>query len=116
MSQSGNQYVVLDLVSNIERILPLSHLRPFYLDGFTPPFDVARRDTTDVVVDAVIAHAGDPKKLSSLEFLVRYLDLDESHNQWQPWKNMRNNPALHAYLRTNNLAKLVPKEHRNAIQ
>jgi hypothetical protein len=45
MAQSGNRYVVLDLVSGTERTLPLSQLRPFYLDGFTAPFDVARRDT-----------------------------------------------------------------------
>ena len=37
---------------------------------------------------------------------------DATEDSWLAWSEVRNIPALHTYLRTHNLAKLVPKEHR----
>ena len=39
------------------------------------------------------------------------LGYDESEDTWLPWSEVRNVPALHAYLRIKNMSKLIPKEH-----
>jgi hypothetical protein len=59
----------------------------FYYDpDKTDPFDAAIRDQFATVVDKIINH--------------------------KPWKELRNNPALHQYLADNGLYALIPTEHK----
>ena len=77
------------------------------------PEDVARRDEISAhLVESVKAHSGDKKLRSSMDFLVSYAGYDSSYDQWQPWKEVRNNPALHKYLWDNAMKALIPQEHR----
>jgi Chromo (CHRromatin Organisation MOdifier) domain len=55
----------------------------------TDPIDVARKDYLEFFIVTILAHCGDPKKLPTLEFKVKWLGYNESHNSWEPWANLR---------------------------
>jgi hypothetical protein len=56
---------------------------------------------------------GDIKRVSSLTFHVKWLGYDDTHNTWEPWKEVRDVEILHTYLRANNLTKIIPKKFSN---
>ena len=53
---------------------------------------------------------GDPERVTTMKFLVKWLGYDDTYNSWEPWKNVRDVEKLHQYLRENNLSKLIPKK------
>ena len=113
ISNKGAEYMVYDLVNNKAIPIHVSRLKDFVHDPKrTDPLTIAARDNDEDEVEAIIAHDGDPKKKSLMDFQVRWLGHDASEDSWLPWSEVRNIPALHTYLRTHNMAKLVPKEHR----
>ena len=63
-------------------------------------------------VEQVLAHRGNPRRKSEMEFKVRWQGYTPSDDTWKAWKTLRNIPSLHAYLIGVGLARLVPKEHR----
>jgi hypothetical protein len=110
----GSIYTLQDLISNKEETVHIKRIKPFYYDPrCTDPVDIARRDYQSTVVEKILDHAGDINKVSQLDFLVKWQDVPDSGNLWLPWSELRNNPALHSYLREKNLIKLIPKEHRS---
>jgi hypothetical protein len=60
-------------------------------------------------VDEIIAHRGSAKKRSAMTFRVRWTGFTEDDDTWEPWKNLRKNLKLHAYLRKSKLTALLPK-------
>ena len=67
-------------------------------------------------VEAVLDHVGDPPpngKKSEMEFLVKFLGYDEEYNLWLPWAELRDNRALHHYLRDNRMRSLIPNKFRD---
>jgi hypothetical protein len=56
---------------------------------------------------------GDPKKVTTLRFLIKWLGYDDTHKTWEPWEELRNVKILHTYLRANNLTKIIPKKFSN---
>ncbi len=48
-----------------------------------------------------------------MEFKIRWQGYDSSEDTWEPWKAVRNIPALHSYLVSVGLAKLVPQSKSN---
>lgn len=60
-------------------------------------------------MDKIVDHRGDLTKKSTLAFKVRWLGYGEHHDTWEPWRNVRTNDALHAYLRSIDQEKLIPK-------
>ena len=73
------------------------------------PADTARRDYMEYFVEKVLNHTGDKKKPTSMSFHVKWLNYDDSHNTWEPWKTLRLCKALHVYLADNNLSCFIPK-------
>ena len=73
------------------------------------PADTARRDYMEYFVEKVLNHAGDKKKPTSMSFHVKWLNYDDSHNTWEPWKTLRLCKALHVYLADINLSCFIPK-------
>ena len=88
------------------RIYPLSGN---YDPSMGLPADTARRDYMEYFVEKVLSHTGDSKRPTSMSFHVKWLNYDDSHNTWEPWKNLRLCDALHVYLRNNNMSRFVPK-------
>ena len=52
------------------------------------PADTARRDYMEFFVEKVLGHIGDSKKPTSMSFHVKWLNYDNSHNTWEPRKNL----------------------------
>ena len=75
--------------------------------------DTARRDYMEFFIEVIKEHKGDIKKLSSLTFLVRWLNYDDSFNSWEPWLGLRLTDQLYAYFRSKNLGSLIPAKLRN---
>ena len=73
------------------------------------PSDTARRDYMEFVVEKVLKHSGDTKKPTAMSFHVKWLNYDDTHNSWEPWKNLRLCEALHDYLRDNKMKHFIPK-------
>jgi hypothetical protein len=115
--KDGNNITIWDSVKSKEVIVKINRCTPFEYDPrHVDPEDIARRDDISAhIVESVSEHNGDKTKPSQMDFRVRYAGYDESYDQWQPWKAMRNNPALHRYLWDNGMRSLIPKEHRVGI-
>ena len=71
------------------------------------------RDKEEYEVEKVLNHEGDIKLKGQMKFLVKWKGYDESHNSWEPWKNLRLVDKLHAYLRKHTMGKIIPKECLN---
>ena len=66
--------------------------------------DVARRDNMKYFVDKILQYRGNPKKSSTMEFEVSWLNYPPCINAWVPYKNFRQCHPIHLYLAENNLA------------
>ena len=75
--------------------------------------DSARRDYMEFYIEAITAHKGNTKKVSTLTFLVKWLNYSVEHNLWEPWSALRLSDQLHTYLKDNGLKALVPHNLRD---
>ena len=73
---------------------------------------IARRDYLEFFVEEILEYRGNPKRLTTMEFLVKWTAYDASYNSGEPYTNLRKAEPLHAYLTANNLQLLIPKEFR----
>jgi hypothetical protein len=115
ISNVGSHYTLFNMVDNKEEIHHIKTLHPYQYDvtNGLQPEEVALKDTGEFRVDSILQHTGDPKRKSGMDFYVRWIGYDDSHNLWLPWSSLRNNPKLHNYLHIAGLPQLIPKEHRN---
>ena len=98
------QYVLANLVTHKERSVHIKILKFFNYDSEVDvSADTARRDYMESVVEKVLNHSGDKKKPTTMSFQVKWLNYDDTHNSWEPWKNLRLCEALHEYLRDNKM-------------
>jgi hypothetical protein len=72
--------------------------------------DIARRNHLESFVEKVLDMTGDPKKVTILKFLIKWLGYDDTYNTWELWKEVRDVEILHTYLRKNNPSKIIPKK------
>jgi transposase InsO family protein len=113
LRNTGSEYRLLNLITMKEKDYHAQHLKPFHFNPHqTTPTDVARRDYLEYFVEKILEHKGHPRRLSSLEFLVKWSTYDNTHNSWEPYSNLRATTALHDYLRSKNLGALIPAEFR----
>ena len=110
ISNKGAEYLLLDLVQNKQISVHISRLKRCEYDPrHVDPMAIAAKDYEEDEVEAILQHRGSPKRKSDMDFLVRWLGYDETEDLWLPWSALRNNTALHQYLRDNNMEKLIPK-------
>ena len=110
VSNVGSTYSVQDLVTNKLESVHVTQLRPFEYDPHrVEPRLIANKDQQMWEVDEIIAHRGSAKKRSAMTFRVRWTGFTEDDDTWEPWKNLRKNLKLHAYLRKSNLTALLPR-------
>lgn len=104
---------VQDLVTLKVEDLHINTIRPYYYsDSSLLPNIVALSDVQSFVVEDILRHEGDPKRVSSLRFLVKWLGYDQEDSTWESWKTLRSNIKLHQYLRDIGLKRLIPKDYR----
>ena len=109
LNHKNSEYKLLDLVTKKEKLVHATRIKEF---RFNPeevdPLDIARRDTLEFFVEEIREHRGNPRKVSTLQFLVKWQNYTDEHNTWESWANLRLVGALHKYLRENKMTKLIP--------
>ena len=106
----NSRYALFDLITNEEKGCHVSDMKPFIFNAdLIDPVDVARRDYVEFFIENVISYRGNLKRKTGLEFQVKRLGYDETHNSWEPYANLRDSDQLHVVLRQNNLLRLIPK-------
>ena len=109
----NSRFTLLDLITGKEKDYHVSDMKPFVFDpAIIDPLDVARRDHMEFFIDKILDHRGNLSRKTEIEFLVHWLHYDDSHDSWEPYANLRNTSALHAYLLSKNLRRLIPANHR----
>ena len=58
----------------------------------------------------IVTHRGNPKKISTLEFLVRWQHYSSEHDTWEPWPEMKKVSAVHLYLQSNSMGHIIPRQ------
>ena len=110
ISFEGSEYVLANLITYKHNSVHVTNLKIFNYDPSVGlPADTARRDYMEYFVEKVLNHSGDKKKPTTMSFHVKWLNYDDSHNTWEPLKNLRLCDALHVYLRNNNMSRFVPR-------
>ena len=110
ISHTDSEYTLRHLVSKKMEKIHASKLRQLIFDpNRVEPLDIARRDYMEYFIETVLAHRGDPLRVSSLWSHIKWLNYDDTHNTWEPWSRVRLTDALHSYLKTVNLSRLIPK-------
>jgi hypothetical protein len=110
-------YTVQDLITNKLTDTHIKNLKPFIYDPeFTNPTDVARQDQQEFLIDHIIAHNGDRRSKTEMEFLVRWAGHDESEDSWEPWTALRDTTQLLDYLKNNKMSSLLSKRRRTELE
>jgi Chromo (CHRromatin Organisation MOdifier) domain len=113
ISGGNSSYLLRDLVIHQEKEYHVSEMKHFNFDpSTTNPLDVACRDHLEYFVEKVFAHRGNLKFKRNLEFHVRWLNYDESHDSWEPYAALCDTAQLHEYLRLHKLEKLFPQKYK----
>jgi hypothetical protein len=111
-------YKLSNLATGKEETYHLAHIRPFHYDEQSiNPIDIANRDEFATPVESIVSHqpvlqSYTKLKRSELFFTVRWKDLPESSDRILPYKELRNNPALHEYLAAKGMRSFIPSEHK----
>jgi hypothetical protein len=114
ITNTRSEYLLLDLITNKQKSYHVSDMKPFIFDPLqTDPTDIARRDYLEFFVEKIISMTGEPKKVRTLKFLVKWVGYDDSHNSIEPWANLRDVDVLHNYLRQHKLEHLIPTKFKN---
>ena len=88
LEQIKNDITCKHVVTNIISVLHSNRVMPF-IGSDTDAQTSALLDRDDFIVDSVITHRGNAKKVSSLEFLIRWSNYSSAHDSWQPWAEMK---------------------------
>jgi hypothetical protein len=114
VSYEGPIYTLRNLVNNKLEDFHITNMKHFLYDpAVVDPRLVANKDYNVFDVESILKHKGKPTR-SSLQFLVKWVGYDDTHNSWEPWKNLRDNAILHQYLYNNKqLKSLVPDKYKH---
>jgi transposase InsO family protein len=112
-----NTYKLRDLGS--EKIVShhVTDIHPFKYDPeHTDPVEVALTDKDLFIVDAVVAHKGNPRRKSEMTFTVKWKGYEGHPDEYtdnQLYKDLKNNVAFHEYCRAHKeLLSLIPQQFR----
>ena len=109
-----SEYTLLDLVTKKEKHIHVTRIKQFLFSTTSDPLDIARRDYLEYFVEEILSHRGNIKKVSTLQFYVKWLGYSSAENSWESWANLRLVAPLHDYLRSRQLSKLIPKASTKA--
>ena len=106
----GSAYTTANLLTGKAHNVHVSRLREFLYDpAITTPLEAAKRDDHQHTVEKILKHRGVYTKKTEMQFLVRWTGCGPKEDTWEPWKELRTVEALHTYLRSIGLHRLIPK-------
>jgi hypothetical protein len=105
VASKDSSITIEDLVDHKHLNVHITNLRPYYFNpDVIDPAIIAMHDRQEFVVEQVLAHRGDKRLRSNLEFLIKWKGFeDASHNTWEPWSGVCNTTQLYDYLRENKM-------------
>ena len=110
----GSRYTVQNLITLKTEDFHISKLKEFLYDpARTDPNQIARMRNDYFEVDSILQHTGDTNSVKTLQFLVRWKGLGSASDSWEPWSSLYRTRALHVYLYTHKLRKLIPNQFRH---
>ena len=83
ISNQLSEYVLLDLVTKKEKHIHVKRIKQFHFSPTSDPLDIARRDYLEFFVEEILAHRGNVKKVSTLQFFVKWQGYPDSSNSWE---------------------------------
>ena len=110
IQQIKNDISCRHVTKNVVSKLHTSRVTPF-VGSKSEAQSAALLDREEFIVHSVIKHRGNPKKVSSLEFLIRWENYSPEHDTWEPWAEMKSVSAVHLYLSNNNMKTIIPKQY-----
>jgi hypothetical protein len=88
-------------------------LKPLIYETDTlDPNSVAVRHYQEFAISHIVSHEGTPSDNTKMTFLVRWLGYGLEEDTWVDWGALLATEQLHAYLRANNLKRLIPKSYQ----
>ena len=111
IEQNKNNIKCRHVISNKISIFHADRVTPF-IGTKQSAEDVALLDNDEYVVEKILAHRGNFRQRTSLEFLVRWSSYSSDSDSWEPWTSLLHVEALHDYLRQINRADLIPSVHK----
>ena len=89
-------------------------LSEFHYDPRTTnPADIRLKDKPDTYnVESIIRHTGSWHKKNSLRFVVRWENCSSAEDTVESWTHLRDNEALHHYMRKNKQEHHIPRAFR----
>jgi hypothetical protein len=111
IEQTKNDITCRHVITNFVSMLHSSRVTPF-VGSPDAATSAALLDRNEYVVDSVIAHRGNPKKLTTLQFLIRWHNYSSEHDTWEPWAEMKKVSVVHNYLHANNMSNIVPQQFK----
>ena len=107
------QYTLLDLTTNKEKEYHSTQMKEFIFNPLrTIPSDVSRKDYLEFFIETILSHSGNPKRISTLKFKIKWLGYDDTYNSWEPWSSLRQMEILHKYLIEHNMSNIIPRKFR----
>jgi hypothetical protein len=114
VSNVGNIYTVKNLLTEKNEKCHITQLKKFYYQpGQIDPKQIAMKTKQEHLVEKIIAHSGNKNSKTEMEFKVRWFGEPEENDLWLPWKELKDNSALHNYLSEHRMKALIPYNHKN---
>jgi len=98
-NRNNNLYDCYDIITHKVKTYDFERLKRYYVSNDAEPVWVASHDSDSYIVESIVDHEGDPKRLSSLFFRVRWKGYDETEDTWLPFHKVNELEALDTYLR-----------------
>ena len=78
----------------------------------TTPSHVSDKDYLEFLIEPNLSHSGNPKRLSTLKFKIKWLGYDETCNSWEPWSSSRQMRILRKNLIEQNMLNIIPRKFK----
>jgi hypothetical protein len=111
IKQTKNDITCRHVITNVVSMLHSSRVTPF-VGSSDAATSVALLDRDEYVIDSVVSHRGNPKRVTSLEFLIRWQNYSSEHDTWEPWTEVKKVSVVHDYLHANNMSNIVPRQYK----
>ena len=110
IKQTKNDITCRHVITNIVSKLHSSRVTPF-VGSSDAATSAALLDRDEYIIDSVISHRGNPNRVTSLEFLIRWHNYSSEHDTWEPWAEVKKVSVVHNYLHANNMSNIVPRQY-----